>query len=104
MHHIKISDVFVDRKFIVNLKDHDLYKLSMTEVRRGETGYLMHTFYDMEKNDDPKLIWHIHGEINKPDSIILGHYGYFKLIVKILEKPKKDAKCLDNDDLGKPKS
>ena len=104
MHHIKISDVFVDRKFIVNLKDHDLYKLSMTEVRRGETGYLMHTFYDMEKNDDPKLIWHIHGEINKPDSIILGHYGYFKLIGKILEKPKKVAKSPDNDDLGKPKS
>lgn len=73
--------------------------------RCGETGYLMHTFYDMKnKNDNPRQIWHIHGEIYKPDSIILGHYGYFKLIGKILEKPKKVAKSPDNDDLGKPKS
>lgn len=77
------------RRYTLNNKD-----------RRGENGYLLHTFYDMQKDDAPKRIWHIHGEIKKPDSIILGHYGYFKLIGKILEKPKDVEKCADNDDLG----
>lgn len=37
----------------------------------------------LQVNDDMPPIWHIHGEAAKPDSVILGHYYYGKLLSRI---------------------
>lgn len=38
----------------------------------------LHTYFDLPDYDKP--IWHIHGEAAKPDTMILGHYYYGKML------------------------
>ena len=54
-------------------------KINKTKV---DSKYLLHT-YNQFKNSPP--IWHIHGEIRRPSSIILTHDEYARLVHKILE-------------------
>ena len=41
----------------------------------------LHTYFLV--GEDKPRIWHIHGEAAKPDTMILGHYYYGKLLAKI---------------------
>lgn len=59
------------------------------EVTRAESKYMLHTYYEAERNGAANKIWHIHGEARKPDSMILGHYYYGLLLqryIQLLEK------------------
>ena len=47
-------------------------------TNRAETRYAFHTYSHLMSND--KKLWHIHGEIGKPDGMVLGHYYYSKSI------------------------
>ncbi len=70
------------------------------KVPKAESKYMLHTYYEVGDNK----IWHIHGEVRKPDSIILGHYYYGKLLSQIqneLEK-RKDYQLLRQIDEKKP--
>ena len=52
-------------------------------VTRAEPKYMLHSYYAFNSGDHENKIWHIHGEARKPDSIIIGHYYYGKLLGKI---------------------
>jgi hypothetical protein len=41
----------------------------------------LHTYFSAEKYSP--TIWHIHGEASRPDTMILGHYFYGKLLAKM---------------------
>ncbi len=46
--------------------------------------YLLHTYNRIEETD----IWHIHGELRRPSSIILSHDEYARMVSQILEYNK----------------
>lgn len=53
-----------------------------TEMKSGkDTISLLHTYFQL--GEEAPSIWHIHGETAKPDTMILGHYYYGKLLSKI---------------------
>ena len=52
------------------------------KTNRAESKYLIHTF---NRPKEKYQIWHIHGEARKPNSIVLGHYYYGKLIQRIMQ-------------------
>lgn len=67
-------------------------KLSITEnyIKKLSAFIPDRTTYQVEPkfllrsyNKSSVNIWHIHGEIRKPDSIILGHYNYSALLSKL---------------------
>ena len=41
----------------------------------------LHTYFSVA--EDKPIVWHIHGESAKPDTMVLGHYQYGKLLAKI---------------------
>ena len=41
----------------------------------------LHTYFDIGENRPS--IWHIHGEASRPDTMVLGHYYYGKLLAKL---------------------
>lgn len=47
----------------------------------------LHTFYSF--NDDKLPVWHIHGEACRPDTMVLGHYYYGKLLAKMQQYVSK---------------
>ena len=52
---------------------------------------MLHTFFAGSEGD--KTIWHIHGEAAKPDTMVLGHYYYGKLLAKMQQYiPKLQAR------------
>ena len=56
--------------------------------KRCERKYFMHTYQEVPIADSSKetsRIWHIHGHVKNPDSIILGHYYYGNLLFKYKE-------------------
>ena len=53
-----------------------IYNSQRAFKTRCKTHYLLHTFNQIKDHK----IWHIHGEIRKPSSIVLGYYAYGKLI------------------------
>lgn len=55
----------------------------------AERNYLLHTYNQVRCGNTENRIWHVHGEIRKTDSMILGHYWYGKLLYKIIEKSEK---------------
>ena len=59
----------------------------------------LHTYFEIEKDSMP--IWHIHGEAAIPDTMILGHYYYGKLLSRIQQYISKLLKryhhCLKID-------
>lgn len=49
---------------------------------KSETKYMLHTYNKIRFQGREHKIWHIHGEARKPDSVVLGHYYYGKLLGK----------------------
>jgi len=58
-------------------------------TRRCEASLMLHTYNSVEYAGTKRIIWHIHGEARKPDSMVLGHYYYGRLLGKMLEHDKK---------------
>lgn len=50
--------------------------------RKTDPVYLLHTYNSLAKAPD---IWHIHGELRRPSSIVLTHDEYARLVQKITE-------------------
>ncbi len=57
-------------------------------ARRCEASLMLHT-YNRVEFDGERKIWHIHGEARKPDSMVLGHYYYGRLLGKMLEHDRR---------------
>ena len=68
------------------LTDTEVTKLMRHTSDRAETHYLLHTYNHIEFEGIANRIWHIHGEVRKPDSMILGHYWYGNLLRRIQDK------------------
>lgn len=49
-------------------------------AKRAESKYLLHTYNEVKTNQKTSRVWHIHGEIRKPCSVVLGHYYYGNLL------------------------
>lgn len=60
-------------------------KFAYTTDKKSEEKYLLRTYNRIEKNGLTQNIWHIHGELRRPSSIILTHDEYARLVNKILE-------------------
>ena len=64
---------------------------------RVEGKYLLHSYNDISFENIHHKVWHIHGEARKPQSIVLGHYYYGKLlsnIIDVLDKRKNSQQEL----------
>ena len=61
-------------------------------VNKAESKYLLSTYNQVQYENTPNCIWHIHGEARKPSSVVLGHYYYGKLIYRYIENLDKLAK------------
>lgn len=57
--------------------------------KRAEQKYLLHTYNEISFHGHDHIIWHIHGEARKADSIILGHYYYGNLLARYQAELKK---------------
>lgn len=57
-----------------------------TGCRQAEPKYLLHTYNEINYNGHTNRVWHIHGEARKPDSVVIGHYNYGKLLGKYIEE------------------
>ncbi|MBQ6508535.1 MAG: SIR2 family protein [Flexilinea sp.] len=71
------------------LSDRQIAKLMGYTSDHAERNYLLHTYNRVQCENIENRIWHIHGEIRKTDSMILGHYWYGKLLYKIIEESEK---------------
>lgn len=49
-------------------------------VKQAEPKYLLHTYNEVNNQAKTSRVWHIHGEVRKPSSIVLGHYYYGNLL------------------------
>lgn len=54
--------------------------------KRAESKYMLHTYNQVTGQDHVNKIWHIHGEARKPDSVILGHYYYGRLLGRCIKE------------------
>ena len=55
-------------------------KAAYSETGKYEIEQL-HTYYALRNGSLP--VWHIHGEASRPDTMVLGHYYYGKLLAKM---------------------
>ena len=70
---------------------------------RAEARYLLHTYNAVSFGGNAHKLWHIHGEARKPQSIVLGHYYYGKLLGKIqAELNKRGNEQHERQRSGKP--
>ena len=72
------------------LTDRQVAKLMRYTSKNPERNYLLHTYNQVKCGNTENRIWHVHGEIRKTDSMILGHYWYGKLLYKIIEESEKN--------------
>lgn len=72
------------------LSDRQIAKLMRYTSENPERNYLLHTYNQVKCGNAENRIWHVHGEIRKTDSMILGHYWYGKLLYKIIEESEKN--------------
>ncbi len=75
------------------------------EVKRCETGFMLHTYNSVNCGGAERHIWHVHGEARKPNSMILGAYYYGNLLGKIIEINRKRGNYYEKTAAagGKPK-
>lgn len=55
-------------------------KYAFQTINKRDSKYLLHTYNRIKEMD----IWHIHGELRRPGSIILSHDEYARMVHKIL--------------------
>ena len=55
----------------------------------AESKYLLHTYNQIPYKGFVNKIWHIHGEIRKPQSVVLGHYYYGNLLGRYIAELDK---------------
>ena len=85
------------------LSDRQVAKLMRYTSENPERNYLLHTYNQVKCGNAENRIWHVHGEIRKTDSMILGHYWYGKLLYKIIEESEKNKdRYARNQKEGKP--
>ena len=85
------------------LSDRQVAKLMRYTSENAERNYLLHTYNQVRCGNTENRIWHVHGEIRKTDSMILGHYWYGKLLYKIIEESEKNKdRYARNQKDGKP--
>lgn len=65
------------------------------EVDNAQTQFLINTFNQVGETP----IWHIHGEARKPDSMILGHYYYGKLLRRCVARLDGTKEILEDKKL-----
>lgn len=87
----EIESALLEKK---EIKKKDLDRIRRKKgVKRAQCKYNTNTFYEINNNK----IYHIHGEINKPNSIILGNINYCRLLNKYSEYINNNYKVyLDN--------
>lgn len=77
------------------------------EKPKAETEALYSFFSDIVEDNVPP-IWHIHGESARPDTMIIGHYYYGKLLSRIqqyaAESIRRHAACVSHHDEFYPRS
>ncbi len=56
-----------------------------TKIDKSETIYSIHRYRKYCKGNEVKRIWHIHGDLDKPQSIMLGYDHYCGSLAKINE-------------------
>lgn len=62
-------------------------------VKGIEEQFRLFQYSSLGENYPDKNIWHIHGDISKPSSMVIGHYYYGKLLKQIADRA---AKCKRN--------
>ena len=68
-----------------------------------EHKYLLHSYNDICFENYHHKIFHIHGEARKPQSIILGHYYYGKLLSLYIDMlAKNENKQFEHQQAGEP--
>lgn len=72
------------------LSDRQIAKMMRYTSKHAERNYLLHTYNQVRCKDVINRVWHVHGEIRKTDSMILGHYWYGKLLYKIIDESEKN--------------
>ncbi len=65
-----------------------------------ETKYLLHTYNEIITEMGSNIIWHIHGEGRKPNTVALGHYFYGKLLGKYQEEIQIRNREINNSHIG----
>ena len=67
-----------------------MYSLRCCQRRTKDLEYdrqfRLYQYSSLGENYPGKSLWHIHGDISKPDSVVLGHYYYGKLLRKIEDR------------------
>ena len=63
------------------------------EVKGIEEQFRLFQYSSLGESYPDKKIWHIHGDISKPSSMVIGHYYYGKLLKQIEDRA---AKCKRN--------
>ena len=56
------------------------YRKRTCEGKKAEELFGLFRYYEFDFNGRKKYVWHIHGEAIKPESMIMGHYQYGKLL------------------------
>ena len=77
--------------------DYQIKTLADSFVKPIENKYLVRSFNRVEFNGKENRIFHIHGEARKPNSIVLGHDYYARLLSKLIqESNSKGNQYLNN--------
>lgn len=71
------------------LSDGQIAKMMRYTTKNAERNYLLHTYNQVTCENVENRIWHVHGEIRKTDSMILGHYWYGNLLKRIIDENEK---------------
>ena len=70
------------------------------EVKGIEEQFRLFQYSSLGEKYPDKKIWHIHGDISKPSSMVIGHYYYGKLLKQIEDRA---AKCKRNYSIASKK-
>lgn len=83
-------------------------RLSTKNVTKTEDQRNLYKYFQFMYGGKQKNIWHIHGEMCKPSSMIMGHYYYGKLLAEIQNRVpilmKEYHSCQKKNTPFKPKS
>jgi len=71
---------------ISNMSDYRKLRFFTKELTRTEEQFVLYQRSEVHSQNGGQRIWHIHGDINKSSSIILGHYYYGKLQARIQDR------------------